>query len=87
MQLEDWAIMKKKNLEGEKFIHILLNKKFKTVLDIGAGALVLLIFLKNNKIVDIVEYKNSFYFTKKNSKINKTLLGDFSKIKLAKNMT
>ena len=41
-------------------------------------------FLKNNKIVDIVEYKNSFYFTKKNSKINKTLLGDFSKIKFSK---
>jgi len=75
----------KEKFRGEKFINILLHKKFKTVLDIGAGALgATNFFLKNNKIVDIVEYKNSFYFTKKNSKINKVFFGDFSKIKFSK---
>ena len=75
----------KENLRAEKILDIFLTKEFKTILDIGAGALEhTKIFITNNKIVDICDYGNSVYYKKRvhtiESKIRNKFIGDFNKI-------
>jgi len=51
-------------------------------LDIGAGDLkASKEFLRLGKVVDVVEFSNSYYF-KKSSQINKVYIGDFQKNKI-----
>ena len=54
------------NVRASKILNKLLKLPFKTILDIGAGALQYSkIFLDNHKEVDICDYGNSIYFQKK----------------------
>jgi|TARA_Y100000294_G_scaffold136742_1_gene129640 hypothetical protein len=72
---------------GELILKEFCKFKFTSVLDIGAGDLkASKEFLRLGKVVDVVEFSNSYYF-KKSSQINKVYIGDFQKIKFKKNMT
>jgi 2-polyprenyl-3-methyl-5-hydroxy-6-metoxy-1,4-benzoquinol methylase len=79
----------KESFRGEKIINYFSQYNFKTCLDIGGGDGRASKYLSqnHNKIMDIIELHNSFYFKKlKNKKkINKIIVGDFLKIKLKKN--
>lgn len=73
----------KENLRAEKILNKFLKLEFKTVLDIGAGALQHTdLFLKNKKIVDICDYGNSVYYNNRVivENIRNKYIGDFNKI-------
>lgn len=75
---------KKENIRAEKILNKFLKLDFKTVLDVGAGALHHTnILLKNNKIVDICDYGNSIYYNKRieQENIRNKYIGNFNKIK------
>tara|TARA_Y100000389_G_C17105451_1_gene338012 strand:+ start:41 stop:430 length:390 start_codon:yes stop_codon:yes gene_type:complete len=69
------------DFRGKKIFDILINKEFNSILDIGAGEMKATeAFINKNKIVDICDFDNSYYYKKnkidKIDKINKKYIGD-----------
>lgn len=79
-----YGSFKNEELRGEKIIEKMLEEKFDTILDIGAGELKHTnIFIQKNKIVDICDFGNSIYFKKSKinaDKIRNKYFGDFNSI-------
>lgn len=75
------------DFRGKFFFDILIKKKFNTILDIGAGEMKATeAFINKNKIVDICDFDNSYYYKKSKiiDKINKKYIGDFNTLKFDK---
>ena len=76
----------KEKFRGEKIFDLLKNKRFNTILDVGAGKLeVVEELLKLGKVVDICEFEDSWYLSNTTfdiDKIRKVYLGDINTIKI-----
>lgn len=75
------------DFRGKKMFDILINKEFTSILDIGAGEMKATeAFINKNKIVDICDFDNSYYYKKSKiiDKINKKYIGDFNTLKFDK---
>ncbi len=81
-----YGFHKKEKYRAEKICKFFSKLPFKSVLDIGAGDMSSSFeFLKNKKIIDIVELQSSFYTKKeKFNYFNKIYLGNFINIKFKK---